>query len=313
LARVVITAPDYFSATSKRLLGRIGEVEARYFDDGELAPALADCAVLCVRVETRVDRDLLARAPELAVVLSGTTGVNHVDTSALAERGVRLFHLHGEHTRPTAEHAFGLLLALARNLRAANDALLRREWARHRFIGRELRGLALGIVGIGRIGSEVAALANAFGMTVIAYDPYLDAGEIASRGAAKVDGLEELFASSNAVTLHCPLTDETAEMIDAPLLARLEDGGCLVNTARGGIVVEEDLVAEVSSGRLAAAVDVFDREPPGDGPLIRCARRRPNLIVTPHLGASTRQAVERASEGLARRALDYLGRDGEDS
>lgn len=308
MARVVVTAPDYFSARSIALLERVGPLEARYFGAGELALAVADCEVLCVRVETRVDRALLDRARELKVVLSGTTGVNHVDTELLARRGVRLFHLHGEHTRPTAEHAFGLLLALERNLRAANDALLRGEWARHRFIGRELRGLTLGIVGIGRIGTEVAGLANAFGMMVLAYDPYLDDGEIAARGAAKVGGLDELFSRSSAITLHCPLSDETAGMIDARLMARLEDGGCLVNAARGGIVVEEDLVAEVSTGRLAAAVDVFDREPPGHSPLIRCALSHPNLVVTPHLGASTRQAVERASEGLARRALDHLGK-----
>lgn len=308
MAKVVVTAPDYFSAKSLELLARVGPIEARYFDEGELAPAVTDCEVLCIRVETRVDRTILAGARELKVVLSGTTGVNHVDTALLAERGVRLFYLHGEHTRPTAEHAFGLLLALVRNLRAAGDALQRGEWSRHRFIGRELRGLTLGIVGIGRIGTELAGLAKAFGMTVLAYDPYLSTGEIASRGATKVGALEELFARSHAVTLHCPLSDETAGMIDAPILARLEDGGCLVNTARGGIVVEEDLVAEVAAGRLVAAVDVFDREPPGESPLIRCARRHPSLLVTPHLGASTRQAVERSSEGLARLALAYLGR-----
>lgn len=307
MAKVVITAPDYFSPKSKLLLERLGDVEARYFSRDEMAAHLTDCQVLCVRVETQVDRGLLAHASVLEVVLSGTTGVNHIDVAALDESGVRLFHLHGEHTRPTAEHAFGLLMALARNLRAATDALVAGQWARHRFIGRELKGLTLGIVGIGKIGTEVARLANAFEMDVLAYDPYLDGGEIEARGATKVDRLDHLFSRSNAVTLHCPLTDETRGMIDAGVLGLLEDGGYLVNAARGGIVVEGDLVAELSNGRLAAAVDVFDPEPPGDGPLVQCARRCANVILTPHLGASTWQAVERASEGLARQALEYLG------
>ena len=307
MAKVVITAPDYFSPESKRLLRRVGEIDQRYFSPDELAVAVADCEVLCVRVETRVDRDLLERAPALRVVLSGTTGINHVDTSRLAQNGVELFHLHGEHTRPTAEHAFALLTSLARNLRGAHEALMAGEWARHRFIGRELQGLALGIVGIGKIGTEVSRLAGAFGMRVLAYDPYLDAGEIHRRGALKVEELEELFERASAVALHCPLTDETAEMVDAAVLTLLEDGGYLVNAARGGIVVEGDLVREIATGRISAAVDVFDPEPPGDSALIRCARSCANLIVTPHLGASTRQAVERASEGLARQALHHLG------
>lgn len=306
MARVVIAAPDYFSPKSQRMLQQLGDLKARYFAAGELVAHLEDCEVLCVRVETRIDDALLSRAPGLRVVLSGTTGINHIDTAALDERGIQLFHLHGEHTRPTAEHAFALLMALARNLRPAGEAVMRGEWDRHRFIGRELLGLTLGIVGIGKIGTEVARLARGFGMEVLAYDPYVNAAEVEARLATRVDALSDLFSRSNAITLHCPLTEETANMIDAPVLARLEDGGYLVNAARAGIVAEQALMDEISCGRLAAAVDVFDPEPPIGGALVACAERHSNLILTPHLGASTRQAVERASEGLARQALEHL-------
>lgn len=305
---VVITAPRYFSDRAKEMLGTIGEVNAQLFTPDGLLAAVKTCRVLCIRVETLVTKEVIDAAPDLKVVLSGTTGTNHIDMDALKARGIPLFHLHGEHTRPTAELAMTLLLTTARNIRPAHAALERGEWDRHRFIGRELKGLKLGIVGLGKIGSEVCMLANGFGMVVSAVDPAVSAEQMEAKGATKVDGVKALFAQSDAITLHLPLTAESRNLIDADCIAALSDGSYLINAARGGIVDEEALVAEIRKGRIFAAVDVFEVEPPGaDHLLAVCARECTNLILSPHLGASTLQAVERSSCKLAVDALNHLG------
>ena len=136
-------------------------------------------------VETKVDKTVLDFAKDLKVIISGTTGINHIDTSELKKRGIELLHLHGEHTRPTAEHAFALLLSIARNIYPAHKAILKGEWDRHRFIGRELKELTLGIIGLGKIGSEVACLARGFGMKVCAYDPYISQQAMEDKGLTK--------------------------------------------------------------------------------------------------------------------------------
>eukprot|EP00039_Didymoeca_costata_P019744 m.338756 g.338756 ORF g.338756 m.338756 type:complete len:314 (+) comp18535_c0_seq1:138-1079(+) len=305
---VVITAPRYFSERAKGMLSLAGKVNAQLFaGESDMLAAMKDCVVLCVRVETKVTKAMVDAAPNLKVVLSGTTGTNHIDKSALEARNIPLFHLHGEHTRPTAEHSMGMLLGIARNIRPAHEALLAGEWDRHRFIGRELKGLKLGIVGLGKIGSETCRLATGFGMQVSAYDPYVPKEKMTEVGAEKVDSLQDLFSAMDAISLHCPLTDETRGMISAELLASLKDGSYVVNCARAGIVDDDALVKEIEKGRLCAAVDVFDPEPPGkEHILVKCASKHNTLILTPHLGASTEQAVERSSCKLAADALKHL-------
>lgn len=258
----------------------------------ELLQALAGAHALIVRSETRVTPELMAAAPQLRVIARAGTGVDNIDVPAATRRGIAVMNAPGANTVSAAEHAIALLLALVRRIPGAVEAMRRGEWDRKRFEGSELRGKTMGIVGLGRIGGQVAQLARAFGMQLVGHDPYL-APERAAELQAKVVPLDQLLQIADVVTLHMAHTEQTHHLINAERLRLMKATAVLINTARGELVDEAALADAVRAGQIAgAAVDVFAVEPlPADAPL----RSVPGVILTPHLAASTAEAQERVS------------------
>jgi len=259
---------------------------------------------LVVRSQTRVDAELLlAGAPRLGVVGVASVGIDRIDVEEATRAGVMIVNAPTGNTIAAAEHTMALMLALLRQIPAANASVQSGEWERARFTGRELRGKTLGIVGLGRIGKAVARRAVAFEMRVLASDPYLTADQ-ASEVGARLVALAELLHRSDVITVHTPLTAATRGLIGRAQLDATQRGAFLLNVARGGIVDEPALAEALASGQLAgAAVDVFSAEPMSpDNPL----RGAPNLVLTPHLGASTAEAQDRVGVEMAEQLLMAL-------
>lgn len=269
----------------------------------ELLETLAGCAGLVVRSETKVTADLLDGAAALRVVGRAGVGVDNIDVPAATERGVVVMNAPDGNTITTAEHTIALLIALARRIPQANSSLKSGRWERKTFIGVELMGKTLGIVGMGRIGRTVAARARAFGMKIVAFDPFI-APEQARDAEIELAPLEELFATADFITVHTPLTPETRGVIGRDAFAKMKKGVRIINCARGGLVDEGALYDAIKSGTVAgAALDVFVDEPPAkDHPLLMLDE----VIATPHLGASTAEAQEGVAFTVAEQMRDYL-------
>ncbi len=253
----------------------------------ETLAAIAEADALIIRSATKADAALIAAAGQLKVIARAGVGVDNVDLEAASAKGIAVMNTPDGNTVATAEFAFGLMLALARHIPQAFDSMQAGKWDRKSFMGVELRGKTLGIVGFGRIGRAVAKRAQAFEMRVIAYDPFITAEAGKQLDVAMVD-LDTLYAQSDFITLHSVITDETREMINASALAKMKKGVRIVNAARGALIHEADLAEAIRSGQVAgAALDVYAEEPPPPGhPLIGL----PNVIDTPHLAASTDEA-----------------------
>ena len=268
----------------------------------EFREALAGYEGLVVRSEAKVTADALSNAGRLQVVARAGTGVDNVDLDAATERGIVVVNAPRGNTIAAAEHAFALLIALARHIPRADRSLRGGEWKRRAFMGAELRGHTLGLIGFGPIGSEMARRALAFEMNVVTHDPFVPAERVRALGALPVD-LDRLYAESDFISVHTPLTASTRGMVARDQFAAMKDGVRVVNAARGGIIDENDLLEAVRSGKVAgAALDVFTSEPPGEHPLFEEDR----IIVTPHLAGSTVEAQERIAIDIAEQVLDVL-------
>ena len=262
----------------------------------ELLAAVADADAIVVRSATKVDAEALAAAPRLRVLARAGVGLDNVDVKTATQLGVLVVNAPTSNIVSAAELTVALLLAAARHIAAANAALKQGQWRRSAFTGTELNGKTAGIVGLGRIGVLVAQRLTAFGMSVVAHDPYVQAGRAAQVGVRLV-GLDELLETSDVICVHLPKTPETVGLIGDEELHRVKPSVILVNAARGGIVDEHALYLAVKEGRVAAAgLDVFTTEPCTDSPLFEFD----NVVVTPHLGASTREAQESAGLAVAR-------------
>ncbi|MDE2680827.1 MAG: phosphoglycerate dehydrogenase [Verrucomicrobiota bacterium] len=279
------------------------ELEVVVVDGGLTDELLAEAEAIIVRSATKVTPEVMAKAPKLRVVGRAGVGVDNVDVDHATNQGIVVINTPSGNTISTAELTFSMMMALARKIPQAHMSMKSGEWNRKAFAGTELSGKVLGICGMGRIGAQVARRAIAFGMRVLAYDPFLSLNKARE---LQVELLEqdELFARSDFITVHMPLTDQTRNMINAETLAGMKDGVCLINCARGGIINETDLVAAVQSGKVAgAALDVYEAEPcPEDSPL----RSLPEIVMTPHLGASTKEAQESVGIEVAEAIIDYL-------
>jgi len=273
-------------------------IDNRRVSRAELLNIIGDYDALIIRWVTRVDEELLSRAKRLRVIGRAGSSLDNVDLNAATRRGVMVTTTPLINSIASAEYTLGLLLAVARNIPQAHGAVQKGEWrSRRKYIGVELQGKTLGLIGFGRIGRQVAERAAAFGMNVIAYDPYVDEADV-----TLVD-LDELLQRSDFISLHTPLNDETKNLIGADEIARMKNGVRIVNTARGGLMDEAALAAAVRSGKVAAlAVDTFTHEPPESSPLIDL----PNGITTPHLGASTVEALQAVSTQIVQQTLDAL-------
>ena len=271
--------------------------------EADLIPMVADVTALVVRSETMVTRKVIEAAPNLKVVGRAGVGVDNVDVEAATERGIVVMNTPGGNTISTAELTFSMLMALARKIPQANQSMKQGEWNRKSFKGVELYNKTLGILGMGRIGSEVARRAIAFGMRVLAYDPYLALSRAKALQVELVE-VDELYSRADFITVHMPMGDETRGMINAEAFAKMKEGVSILNCARGGIVNEAALLEAIQSGRVAgAALDVYETEPPpADFPL----RSLPQVIMTPHLGASTEEAQVNVGIEVAEAITDYL-------
>src|SRR5438094_4234904 len=251
----------------------------------QLLEIIPEFSALVVRSQTKVTANVLKAGASLRVVGRAGVGVDNVDVEAATRRGVVVLNAPGGNTVSTAEHAFSLLLCVARKIPQADASVRGKNWDRKNFEGVELYNKTLGVIGMGRIGSELARRAVAFGMRVVAYDPYLSATRARALQIELVDELDDLLAGADFISLHTPLTPETRHLLDAARLQKTKRGVRIINCARGGLVDENALVKALQDGHVAAAaLDVFETEPlPPDSPL----RSAPNLVLTPHLGAST--------------------------
>lgn len=262
----------------------------------DLARAIEPANAVIVRSSTRITRDALKYAKTLQVIGRAGVGVDNIDVDAATEVGVAVLNAPSGNTISAAELTLALLLALVRRVPAADRSMRAGEWDRKSFNGTELYGKTLGLIGAGRIGSEVARRARAFGMRVIAYDPYLTA-ERAAAQEMEVGTLDDVLRRADVITLHVPLTDATANLVDEPQFAIMKPGVVIVNAARGGVVNEQALYRALSEQRIAgAALDVFELEPlPADHPF----RTLPNVVLTPHLGAATVEAQQNVAIEIA--------------
>ncbi|CAK0774557.1 D-3-phosphoglycerate dehydrogenase [Azospirillaceae bacterium] len=257
---------------------------------------------LAIRSATKVTKEILDAAPRLKVVGRAGIGVDNVDIPAATARGVVVMNTPFGNSITTAEHAVALMFALARELPAANASTHAGKWEKNRFMGVELTGKTLGVIGCGNIGSIVAERAIGLKMRVVAFDPFLSGDRAASLGVEKVD-IDALFARADFITLHTPLTEGTRNLLNAENLAKCKKGVRIINCARGGLIVEDDLKAAIESGRVAgAALDVFVTEPAKTSPLFGMEQ----VICTPHLGASTSEAQENVALQVAEQIADFL-------
>src|SRR3954464_12488002 len=304
VTRPVVLIAEELSPATVEALGPDFEIRhTNGADRAELIPAIADVDAILVRSATKVDAEALAAAKRLKVVARAGVGLDNVDVKAATQSGVMVVNAPTSNIVSAAELAVGLLLAAARHISPAHSALRNGEWKRSKYTGIELYEKTVGIVGLGRIGVLVAQRLAAFGMNVIAYDPYVQAGRAAQMGVRLVD-LETLLAEADFLSVHLPKTPETVGLIGTEELKKAKPSLVLVNAARGGIVDEDALFAALKEGRLAAAgLDVFAKEPCTDSPLFELE----NVVATPHLGASTDEAQEKAGIAVARSVRLALG------
>jgi D-3-phosphoglycerate dehydrogenase len=299
--RVLVAEP--IAAAGIDALRRDFEVDVLDLTPSALLDAIAPYDAIIVRSATQVTAEVIARAPNLKVIGRAGIGVDNVDVEAATRHGILVVNAPQSNIVSAAEHAMALLLAQARNIPQANASLKAGKWERSKFEGVELHGKTLAILGLGRIGSLVAQRALAFGMRLVAYDPYVSKQRAAQMGVDLVPTIEDALRAADFVTVHLPKTKETAALIGDAELAAAKPGARIVNAARGGIVDEDALARAVASGHLGGAgIDVFATEPTTSSPLFE----QDSIIVTPHLGASTTEAQDKAGITIAEQVAAAL-------
>jgi D-3-phosphoglycerate dehydrogenase / 2-oxoglutarate reductase len=302
-ARPRILVSDPLAEDGLARLREHADVEVRTkLPEADLVAAIGDFDALIVRSETRVTAPVLQAASRLRVVGRAGVGVDNIDVATATARGILVVNAPRGNIVAAAEHAMGLLLALARNIPQADASVRRGEWQRSKYTGVEIRGKTLGIVGLGNIGSEVAWRAQGLEMTVIAFDPAV-AAERAEQFNVELVSLDDLFRRADFISIHAPLVEATRNLVDARVLGLAKPGARLVNAARGGIVDEAALYRALVDGPLAgAAADVFLKEPVGENPLLTL----PNFVATPHIAASTVEAQVSVAFDVAEEVLAVL-------
>jgi D-3-phosphoglycerate dehydrogenase len=306
--------PSGYSSQARSILKSLGEIIDGPLSRNELLIELPNVDVLIVRLGQNIDREILSQGDRLRTIVSATTGLDHIDLEAAREKGIQILSLRGEtdflrSIPATAEHTWALLLAVRRHVVAAQSAATRGDWNRDKFRGRELRNATIGLLGLGRVGRQVAEYARAFGMQVVAYDPHVDDWPAV---VTRARTMAEMLRSAEILSIHIPLTAETHGLMDSKHLALMPEGATLINTSRGEIVDEDALVDALASGRVAAAgldtiCDERNREKRENGRLLAYARDHDHLLITPHIGGATIESMARTelfmAEKLARLVL----------
>lgn len=300
-----ILIPDNVDQVALDVLQAAGDMKitAGNMKREETLAAIRDADALIIRSATKADAELLTAAKKLKIIARAGVGVDNVDLDAATKQGIVVMNTPDGNTIATAEHTFGLMLALARYIPEGEISMRAGKWDRKSFVGVELRGKTLGIIGFGRIGRAIAKRALAFEMTVIAYDPYIPADIGADLGVEMVS-LNDLYARADFITLHSLITDETRGMINSASIAKMKKGVRIINAARGALINDDDLAEAIKSGAVAgAAVDVYAEEPPpATHPLVGL----PGVVHTPHLAASTADAQVNVAIDAAKEVVDAL-------
>lgn len=269
----------------------------------ELILNIRDFNAVVVRSATKLTKEVLDAAGELKLIVRGGVGVDNIDVKAAEKKGIEVRNTPGASTVSVAEHTFALLLTLARQIHRTDKSMKEGKWEKKKFEGLELHGKTLGLIGSGRIGTAVAKRAQAFGMNVIAYDPYADDKALLENGIRPVKDLDEMLRQSDVISLHIPKTEETKNIINREKIAKMKDGAILINAARGGTVDEEALAEALKTGKLyGACLDVFSCEPPQNSPL--CSME--NVVLAPHIGAATKEAQKKIGMEAASIIVDFF-------
>ena len=303
MTKVLITDP--IDQTGIDILSQVSQVDQRIgISNSELASIIHDYDALMIRSGTQVTGDIINSSKKLRIIGRAGVGVDNVDVKAATQKGVLVVNSPGGNTIAAAEHTIAMMLALSRNIPVANSSTFLGKWERKKFVGNELFKKKLGVVGLGKIGTHVAKVANALGMDVYGYDPFVSS-ERAQQLQVKLSELKKLFAESDYVTLHLPRTSETENLVDMKVLKSMKNNAKLINCARGGIIDEEALAEALNNSLIGgAAIDVFSEEPlSSNSPLLKVEK---NLILTPHLGASTKEAQENVAVDVAEQIRDVL-------
>ncbi len=299
-----VLVSDNISAKGVEILKKAGlEVDVKTgMKPEELKACIGEYSGLVIRSATKVTAEIIEAATNLKVIGRAGSGLDNVDKVAASKKGIVVMNTPGGNTVTTAEHTIAMLFSVARMIPQATASMKAGKWEKKKFMGVELFNKVLGIVGLGAIGSQVAKKAQGLEMNIIAYDPFLSEEKAQEMGIRK-GSLDEIFAESDFITIHSPMTPETKGLINAATMAKMKNGVRIINCARGGIINEQDLYEAMKSGKVAAAaLDVLEKEPPENNPLLTLD----NLICTPHLGASTEEAQENVALAVAEQIADYL-------
>ncbi len=314
MIRILNIEPRDYSSEARSLLSSLGLYEEVELDRESLLGRLRNVDVLLVRLANQIDRELLKAAGQLKVIVSPTTGLDHIDEEYARERGIVVLSLQGEYeflrgVNATAEHTWALLLALARRIPQAYASVRAGEWNRDAFKGHELAGKRLGVLGLGRLGQKVASFGRAFQMTVHGYDPD---SKMLCQDIRRTSSIDDLLTSIDILSLHLPLTQATRHLINKERLALLPRGALLVNTSRGALVEEAALLDALEKGRLAgAALDVIEGERTDleRSELLAYARTHDNLLITPHIGGATVESMAKTELFMAQKLAAFLKQD----
>ncbi len=305
-----ILVPDDLNPAGLDVLAQVNEFEV--YAPGKMnredtLAAVPQAHAMIIRSGTTADVELLDQAKNLKVIVRAGVGVDNIDLDAAAQRGVIVMNTPDANTISTAEHTMALMMALARQIPTADASMRAGRWDRKKFMGMQLYGKTLGMIGFGRVGRAVAERAQCLGLTEVAYDPFVPEDIVRHLGLSLVPRLEELLEVADIITLHAVVTDQTREIINADTIAQMKDGVLIINAARGKLINNADLAEALQSGKVAgAALDVYDIEPPdADNPLLNL----PNVIYTPHLGASTIAAQDAVGTQAAEAVVNALLKD----
>ena len=300
-----VLATDNLSPAGLKVLENVKDVSVDVkppLKREDLKKEIGNYHAIIIRSATKLDREIIEHAKQLQLIVRAGIGVDNIDVDAATENGILVANTPRGNSITTAEHTFAMISALARHIPQASSKLKVKEWEKKRFVGVELKAKTLGLIGLGNVGAVVARIAKGYLMNVIAYDPYITAEFSKGLGVQKVE-LEDLLETSDVISIHAPFNDATRDIVNEKAFGKMKSTAMLVNCARGGIVNEVDLAKAVKSGRIkGAAVDVFEQEPPPeDHPFYDVD----NIIMTPHLGASTKEAQEGVSVDACLLLVEY--------
>ncbi len=310
--RILNLEPLHYSPDAQSVLETLGDVTDGPLSRAELLEKIADFDILITRLGHQIDKEILDAARSLKIVVTATTGLNHIDLETTQQKKIEILSLRGEREfldsiYATAELTLALILALYRKLPSAHQSVMEGQWNRDLFKGHELQGKSLGIIGLGRLGSKVAAYTKVLGMNVYAYDTNKD---ISLDGVENLYTLDEIAQSCDIVSVHIPSTPENHQIINSAFIDQMKPDSCLINTSRGDVLDQKALLEALENNKIAgAALDVLEEEYEGDiksSPLIDYARSHDNLIITPHIGGATYESMHKTEIFMAEKLQQFI-------